>query len=67
MIKCVWFLQKGLNAGKIVVECDIALSLNSALFVLSSHLTIREDSLYLHATHHTPSIVFPEVDWITFV
>ena len=66
MIKCVLFLQKGLNAEKIVVECDIA-SLNYALFAQSSRLTIREDNLYLHATHHAPSIVFPGVDWIKFI
>ena len=56
------FLHKGLNAEKIVVECDIA-SLNYALFAQSNRLTIREDNLYLHATHHAPSIVFPGVDW----
>ena len=61
MIKCVLFLHKGLNAEKIVVECDFA-SLNYALFAQSNRLTIREDSLYLHATHHAPFIVFPGVD-----
>ena len=35
------FLHKGLNAEKIVVECDIA-SLNYALFALLYRLTIRE-------------------------
>ena len=56
MIKCVLFLRKGLNAEKIVVECDIA-SLIYALYAQSNRLTIREDNLYLHATHHSPSIV----------
>ena len=60
------FLQKGLNAEKIVVECDIA-SLNYALFAQSNRLTIREDNLYLHATHHAPSVVFPAVGWIKFI
>ena len=32
-----------------------------------NRLTIREDSLYLHATHHAPRIVFPGVDWIKFI
>ena len=58
IIKCVLFLHKGLNAEKIVVECDIA-SLNYASFAHSNRLTIREDNLYLHATHHAPSTVFP--------
>ena len=66
MIKCVLFLQKGLNAEKIVVECDVA-SLNYTLFGQSNRLTNREDSLYLHATHHAPSIVLPGVDWIKFI
>ena len=66
MIKCVLFLQKGLNAEKIVVKCDVA-SLNYALFVRSNSLTIREDNLYLHATHHALPIVFPGVDWIKFI
>ena len=66
MIKCVLFLQKGLNEEKIVVECDIA-PLNFALFAQLNRLTIREDNLYLHATHHAPSIMFPEVDWIRFL
>ena len=35
---------------------DIA-SLNYALFAQSNRLTIREDNLFLHATHHAPSIV----------
>ena len=48
------FLHKGLNTEKIVVARDIA-SLNYALFAQSNRLTIREDSLYLHATHHAPS------------
>ena len=39
MIKCVLFLQKGLNAEKIVVECDVA-SLNYALSAQSKRLTI---------------------------
>ena len=64
--KCVLFLHKELNAENIVVECDIA-SLNYTLFVQSNRLTIREDNLYLHATYHTPSIVFPGVDWIKFI
>ena len=51
---------------KIVVEYDIA-SLIYALYVQSNHLTIREDNLYLHATHHAPSIVFVGVDWIKFI
>ena len=66
MIKCVLFLQKELNEEKIVVECNIA-SLNFALFARSNRLTIREDNLYLHATHHAPSIMFPEVDRIRFI
>ena len=61
MIKCVLFLLKGLNAEKIVVEFDIA-SLNYALFAQSNRLTVLEDNLYLHATHHSPSIEFPVVD-----
>ena len=64
--KCVSFLQKGLNAEKTVVECNVA-SLNYALFAQSNLLTIREDNLYLHAAHHAPSIVFPGMDWIKFV
>ena len=48
MIKCVLFLQKELNAEKIVVECDIV-SLNYVLFAQSNRLTIREDNLYLLA------------------
>ena len=60
MIKCMLFLQKGLIAEKIVVECDIA-SLNYALFTHSNHLTIQSN-LY---RHHAPSIVFPVVDWIS--
>ena len=51
---------------KIVVECDIA-SPNYTLFAQSNRLTIREDNLYLHATHHAPSSVFPAVDWINFI
>ena len=43
MIKCLLFLQRGLNAEKIVVECDIA-SLNYALFAQSNRLTIQEVS-----------------------
>ena len=66
IIKCVLFLQKGLNAETIVVECDIA-SLNYALFSQSNRLTIQEDNLYLHATHHALSIVFLGVDWIKFI
>ena len=66
MIKCVLFLHKGFNAEKIVIECDIA-SLNYALFVQSNRLTMREDNLYLHATHHAPSNVFPGMDWIKFI
>ena len=65
LIKCVLFLHKG-NAEKIVVEYDIA-SLNYALFAQSNRLTIREDNLYLHSTHHAPSIVFSGVDWIKFI
>ena len=64
-IKCVLFLKKKLNAEKIVVECDIV-SLNYSLFTQSNRLTIREDNLYLHATHHAPSIVFSAVNWIKF-
>ena len=74
MIKCVVFLQKGLNAEKIVLECDIGIfyfayqqSLNYALFAQSNRSTIREDNLYLHATHHVPSIVFPGMDWRKFI
>ena len=66
LIKCMLFLHKGLNAEQNVVECDIA-SLNYALFVQSNRLTVREDNLYLHATHHAPSIVFLGVDWIKFI
>ena len=66
MIKCVLFLQKGLNAENIAVECDIA-SLNYVLFTQSNRLTIQEDNLYLHATHHAPSIVFLGVNWIKFI
>ena len=36
------------------------------VFAHSNHSTIREDNLYLHATHHAPTIVFPGVDWIKF-
>ena len=60
IIKCMLFLQKGLIAEKIVVECDIAL-LNYALFAQSNHLTIQSN---LHR-HHVPLIVFPVVDWIS--
>ena len=62
MKKCVLFLQKGLNAEKIVVQCDIA-SFNYSLFTQSNRLTYREDNLYLQATHHAPSIAFPGVNW----
>ena len=48
IIKCVLFLHKGLNAEKIVVECEIA-SLNYALFAQSNRLTIRDDNLHLDA------------------
>ena len=66
MTKCVLFLQKGIDAEKIAVECDIA-SLNYASFTQSNRLRIREDNLDQHATHHAPSIVFPGVDWIKFI
>ena len=66
MINCVLFLHKGLNAEKIVVECDIA-PLNYALFAHSNRLTIRENNLYLQATHRAPSIVFAGVDWIKLI
>ena len=56
MIKCVLFLQKGLNAEKIVVYC-----------VRTLKLTIQENSLHLHARDHAPSIVFPGMDWIKFI
>ena len=46
MIKCVLFLQKRLNAEKIVVWCVRALK-----------LTISENNLHLHATHHATSTV----------
>ena len=40
IIKCVLFLHKGLNAEKIVVECDIA-SPNYALFAQSNRLNFE--------------------------
>ena len=45
---------QGIKCRKDLVARDIA-SLNYALFAQSKRLTIREDSLYLHATHHAPS------------
>ena len=37
------------------------------MFAHSNRLTIREDNLHLHATHHASSIVFPGVDWIKII
>ena len=37
------------------------------MFAHSNRSTIWEDNLYLHATHHAPSNVFPGVDWIKFI
>ena len=66
LIKCALFLQKGLNVEKIVISYNIA-SLIYALYAQANRLTIWVNNLYLHATHHAPSIVFLGVDWIKFI
>ena len=55
------FLHKGLNAEKIVAECDIA-SLNYALFTQSNRFTIQEDNLHLHVSRSGLDKVCIKVD-----
>ena len=55
--KMHFVFAEGIKCGK---DCSL-------MFAHSNCLTIREDNLHLHATHHAQSVVFPGVDWIKFI